>query len=169
MKLKKERRNSMKPIKILMTALLMLCLAATLLFPNNSKPIGYIDWGKKTDWEKWVYFQTALTEAKRFSEAYKVVSGLYQQSEKELEKQLKKEFKPKWGFSLTATANLNNNFDGTIQINNSYQIYFFKRFYIAPGINFSFGKNLLNSGFQPTVQDAIFGGGISFGFGLIFE
>jgi len=146
------------------------------LFPNN-KQIGYIDFQKKSDWEKWVYFQTALTEAKRFSEAYKVVSGLYRESEKELERQLKKEFKPKWGFSLTATANLNNNFDGTIQINNSYQIYFFKRFYISPGVNFIFGKNILNSGFpstnlgtgQPTVQTTIFGGGLSFGFGIIFE
>ncbi len=151
----------MKPIKILTIILSTLCITTASLFPNN-KQIGYNDFQKKTDWEKWVYFQTALTEAKRFSDAYKIVSGLYKQSEKELERQLKKEFKPRWGFSLTASANLNNNFDGTITINNNYQIYFFKRFYISPGVNFNFGKNILDN-------RQIFGGGISFGFGLIFE
>ncbi|HPO48702.1 MAG TPA: hypothetical protein PLO89_00100 [Spirochaetota bacterium] len=151
----------MKPIKILTIILSTLCITTASLFPNN-KQIGYSDFQKKTDWEKWVYFQTALTEAKRFSDAYKIVSGLYKQSEKELERQLKKEFKPRWGFSLTASANLNNNFDGTITINNNYQIYFFKRFYISPGICFSLGKNL-------SATSNVFGGGISFGFGLIFE
>jgi len=151
----------MQLTKTLTIALLMLCFITGFLFPKSS-PISYSDFQKKSDWEKWVYFQTALTEAKRFSEAYKLVSGLYKESEKELKRQLKKDFKPRWGFSITANANLNSNLDGIVEINNSYQIYLFKRFYLSPGASFSFGKNLLNN-------NQLFGGGISFGFGFIFE
>jgi len=146
-------------MKLLM--ILLICLTAT----NFLSGIEYKDFDKKSNWEKWVYFQTALNEAKRFKIAYQtqrdISKNLFLETEKR-DKEILKNFKPNWGFSINASGNLDSNLNGTITINNSYQIYFFKRFYISPGVSFSLGKNLLTN-------NQVFGGGISFGFGVIFE
>lgn len=137
------------------------------LIPLSS--LTYQDFQKKTDYEKYVYFDTALNEAKKYKTAYltqkDITKSLFSEvakRDKEIDNLTRKNFTPKWGLSFSITGNLDNNLNGTLNIYNSYHIYFFKCFFVYPSIGFNFGKNIYSN-------TALFGGSIGFGFGVIFE
>lgn len=141
----------------------------TGLIPLQLSSLSYEDFQKKTEYEKWVYFDTALSEAKRYKMAFLTQKDITKKLFSEIAKRDKeifdlsqKNFKPRWGISFGTKGSINSRFDGSIDIVNNYYVYFLKRFFISPEISFLFGKNLNDN-------NIFFGGGIGFSFGVIFE
>ena len=149
--------------------MIILTVLITGLTPLQLSSLSYEDFQKKSEYEKWVYFDTALNEAKRYKTAFltqkEITKKLFcevTKRDKEIFDLSQKNFKPRWGISFGIKGSIDSQFDWSIDIVNNYYVYFLKRFFISPNISFNFGKNLNNN-------NVFFGGGIGFNFGIIFE